>query len=132
MKQYSLFKQTNSVSEEKNKYATKIEAPIYEPKNKQPHILELFDENKAKRLIKEIKSSNIPEQEKDFLIKSAYRHIVFNYEKIADYYAHATPEMQGFMERSGLVILDFYQAIQYGYVKVCDEIKKQYLDEYEE
>lgn len=61
---------------------------------------------------------------------SARRHNVFNYEKIADYYAHSSKEMQNLMEKSGLVIIDFEKAIQYGYVKLCDEIRKQYLEEY--
>lgn len=67
-----------------------------------------------------------------FLIDAARRHNVFNYERIADYYAHATPEMQQLMERSALVIIDFEKAIEYGYVKLCNEIKTQYLEDYGE
>jgi hypothetical protein len=40
--------------------------------------------------------------------------------------------MQHLMERSALVIIDFEKAIQYGYVKLCDDIRKQYLEEYGE
>jgi hypothetical protein len=40
--------------------------------------------------------------------------------------------MQQFMERSGLVIIDFEKAIEYGYVKICEDIKNQYLEEYGE
>ena len=72
----------------------------------------------------------MPYEEKMFLIDAARRHNVFNYEKIADYYAHSGKEMQHLMERSGLVIIDFEKAIQYGYVKLCEEIRKQYLGEY--
>lgn len=132
MKQYNLFNDPTANSEKQQKYSDKIDAPIYEPKNKQPHLLELVDERKTQRLIKEIKSSELPEEEKQFLIKSAYRHSVFNYEKIADYYAHATPQMQKLMEKSGLVIIDFDKAIEYGFVKLCEEIKKQHLEEYGE
>jgi hypothetical protein len=74
----------------------------------------------------------LPYDEKNFLLDAARRHNVFNYEKIADYYAHATPEMQNLMERSALVIIDFEKAIQLGYVKLCDEIRNQYLEEYGE
>ena len=63
---------------------------------------------------------------------AASRHNVFNYEKVADYYTHATTEMQNLMERSGLVIIDFEKAVEYGYIKLCDEIKTQYLTEYGE
>ncbi len=67
-----------------------------------------------------------------FLVDCARRHYVFNYEKIADYYAHSSKEMQQLMEKSALVIIDFEKAIQYGYVKLCDDIKKQYLEDYGE
>ncbi len=36
------------------------------------------------------------------------------------------------MERSALVIIDFEKAIQLGYVKLCDDIKSQYLEDYGE
>jgi hypothetical protein len=130
MKQTNLFGQEFSPNKEEQKYSSKIEAPIYEPKNIKPHILELCDKSKTNRLISEIEVSNLPEDEKIFLIDAAKRHSVFNYEKIADYYAHSSKEMQHLMERSALVIIDFEKAIQYGYVKLCDEIRKQYLEEY--
>ena len=130
MKQYTLFGEEKKPIEQK--YSTKIEAPIYEPKNNKPHILELCDKSKTHRLIKEIENSTLPYEKKTFLIDAARRHNVFNYEKIADYYAHSTPEMQNLMERSGLIIIDFEKAIQLGYVKLCDEIKNQYLSEYGE
>lgn len=118
-------------NERDDKYTAKIKAPIYEPKNKKPHILELLDNSKTKRLIYEIETSNVDDSEKRFLIEAARRHYVFNYSKIADYYAHATPEMQHLMERSALVIIDFDKAIEYGYVKLSDEITQQYLQENE-
>jgi hypothetical protein len=82
--------------------------------------------------MKEIDASNLSYDEKNFLIDAARRHTVFNYEKIADYYAHASKEMQQLMERSALVIIDFEKAIEYGYVKLSDDIRKQYLEEYGE
>ena len=127
MKQFNLF---GNIEETEKKYTNKINAPIYEPKNVCPNILELYDDQKSKRLIREIEQSNIPEAEKKFLIEASKRHVVFNYEKIADYYAHASKEMQHLMERSALIIIDFEKAIQYGYVNLCDEISKQYLEEY--
>ena len=131
MKQHNLFGGEFKDDSEK-KYSSKIEAPIYEPKNVKPHILELCNKEKTHRLMREIDNSNLPIDEKNFLIDAARRHNVFNYEKIADYYAHATPEMQNLMERSALVIIDFEKAIQLGYVKLCDEIRTQYLEEYGE
>ena len=130
MKQENLFANTESV--EDKKYSSKIEAPIYEPKNAKPHLLELCDKSKTHRLMNEINSSGLGDEEKRFLIDAAQRHNVFNYEKIADYYAHATPEMQRLMERSALVIIDFEKAIEFGYVKLCDDIRQQYMEEYGE
>jgi hypothetical protein len=132
MKQVNLFGQEFAPNQNEQKYSSKIEAPIYEPKNEKPHLLELCNKEKTHRLIKEIEASSLPFNEKKFLVDAARRHNVFDYEKIADYYAHATPEMQKLMERSGLVIIDFQKAIEYGFVKLCDEIRTQYLSEYGE
>jgi hypothetical protein len=132
MKQINLFGQQFAPNKEDQKYSSKIESPIYEPKNLKPHILELCDKSKTHRIIKEIEASSLCNEEKFFLIDAARRHSVFNYEKIADYYAHSSKEMQELMERSGLVIIDFEKAIEYGYVKLCDDIKKQYLEDYGE
>lgn len=130
MKQHNLF--GFDTNQEEKKYSSKVEAPIYEPKNQKPHLLELVNHSKTNRLIKEIESSSLPEDEKKFLIDAAKRHSIFNYEKIADYYAHSNAEVQNLMERSALVIIDFEKAIQLGYVKLCEEIKGQYLEEYGE
>jgi hypothetical protein len=132
MKQINLFGQEFAPNEDDQKYSSKIQSPIYEPKNIKPHILELIDKEKTHRLMREIDASNLPIDEKKFLIDAARRHLVFNYEKIADYYAHSSKEMQHFMERSALVIIDFNKAIDYGYVKLCDEIRNQFLTEYGE
>lgn len=67
-----------------------------------------------------------------FLIEATRRHTVFNYEKIADYYSHASKEMQKLMEQSALVIIDFNKAIESGYIKIKDEISNLYLDEHGE
>lgn len=127
MKQFNLF---NKGVDDTSQYSLKIEPPTYEPKYQKPHLLELVDKSKTKRLLKEIDQSNLPYDEKTFLMDAARRHNVFNYEKIADYYANSSPEMQRLMERSALVIIDFEQAIELGYVQLSEEIKKTYLNEY--
>jgi len=112
------------------KYSTKIEAPVYQPNHAKPHLLELCDPHKAQALTREIDGSGLPEEEKGFLRLAAQRHTVFHYERIADYYAHATPEMQRLMEHSALVIIDFDSAIERGFVKLCSDIRGRYLEEY--
>lgn len=128
MKQVNMF--NKPVKDNKEKYSLKIEAPIYEPKNKKPFLLELYDKTKTSQLINKIKGSGLDNEEQDFLIEAARRHTVFNYEKIADYYSHASEEMQDLMEKSALVIIDFEKAIQGGYIRLCESIKEQYLEEY--
>lgn len=117
------FFETPQVDED-NKYTKKIAIPQYVPSDNCPSIEQLCSISKYSELMANIKNSNVSDEEKSFLIKAASRHIVFNYAKIADYYAHATPEMQRLMEQSALVIIDINDAIANGYVKLSTEIKK--------
>ena len=107
---------------EENPYTTKINIPQYEIKGEEPTIEELIEVNKTNELIEEIKKSNVTEEQKQFLIKSAQRHLGFNYSKIAEYYAHQDKEMQELMEKSALVIIDFDDAIKNGYAELKKEI----------
>jgi hypothetical protein len=132
MKQINMFGQEYAPNQEDSKYSLKIETPIYEPKNQKPHVMSLYDKLKTDRLINEINNSQVSDEDKKFLIEAAKRHTVFNYERIADYYANSSKEVQNLMEKSALVIIDFEKAIQLGYVRLCDEIKTQYLEEYGE
>jgi len=131
MKQNNLFGEDFEIKDTGD-YTTAINLPVYEPRGKKPHILELCDTSKSNRLIGEINNSNLPEEEKKFLIEAAKRHTVFNYEKIADYYANASEEMQQFMERSALVVIDFNKAYAYGYIQLAQELANQYFSTYEE
>lgn len=110
-----------------NNYTKKIKSPIYEPKREnKPSLNELYDSSKAQKLIKEIQESNLPEDEKVFLSLAAYRHIVFNYENIAEYYAHSQKEAQNLIENSALVIIDFNKAIENGFVVLTEELADAY------
>jgi hypothetical protein len=129
MKQTDLFGEEVKADEG---YTTKIEIPIYEPKNKKPYVLELLDDSKTKRLINEIENAEICDEDKKFLIEAARRHTVFNYAKIADYYANSPKEVQELMERSALVIIDFEKAIQLGYVKLSQDVFNAYLSDKDE
>jgi len=113
-----------------NPYTKKIDAPEYTPSDNPPTLDMLNDKTKRNELINNIKKSNVSEQEKDFLLEAASRHIIFDYSKIADYYANASEEMQELMESSALVIIDFNKAIEGGYVKLSNEITDQYIEEY--
>lgn len=105
------------------KYTRKTMAPQYVPSERKPLVESLCNYEKYSKLIKHINDSNVSEEEKKFLKFGASRHLVFDYSLIADYYAHATPEMQKLMEESALVIIDFDDAIANGYVKLSKTIK---------
>ena len=116
-----------------NKYTHKCSAPQYAPTDVKPHICELYNLAKRNELLVAINSADVSAEEKEFLKLAATRHIVFNYAKIADYYAHATPEMQRLMEQSALVIIDVDDAIQNGYIKLSKTVKDIIeADKYEE
>ena len=99
-------------------YTRKIEAPIYEIKGEMPKPFQLFDENKANELKGRIDQQEIPDDIKLFLYKAAERHTIFDFGKIAEYYAHSSAEIQDLMEQSALVIIDFDKAIEEGFVKL--------------
>lgn len=104
-------------------YSTKVNIPQYEITGAMPRLDELVDTGKADALIAEIESADgITDEEKQFLIQASRRHNVFNYRNIAEYYAHATPEMQRLMEKNALVIIDVDNAIANGYAKLSDDI----------
>ena len=124
----SLFDIEKIESPEDAKYSKKIEVPQYLPSKEKPHIESLLDHTKYSKLLANINSSNVSEEEKKFLKLAASRHIVFNYAKIADYYAHASEEMQRLMEQSALIILDINDAIANGYVKLSKDIEKLISD----
>ncbi len=110
------------------KYTKKVERPQYLPSKRKPNIAELYQYDKYSKLLADINNSNVSEDEKRFLKLAATRHIIFNYSKIADYYAHSDEEMQKLMEQSALVIIDIDDAIANGYVKLSKDIK-QILEE---
>jgi hypothetical protein len=115
--------------EQSDKYTMAPGAPLYQPKHRRPNLIELCDVTKTHKLLRDIDASTVSIEEKQFLMQAARRHLVFNYELIADYYAHASPEMQRLMEDSALVIVDFNRAIELGYVKLCADIERLYLEQ---
>jgi hypothetical protein len=110
-------------------YTKKIEIPLYEPKGEKPDIKELVDLKKTEELVKKINSSKLPDQEKAFLKLAAQRHLVFDYEKIAEFYAHADKPTQELMEQSALVIIDFEKAIENGFVSLTKELIEAHSNE---
>lgn len=113
-----------SNTEVDSKYTNKVRIPQYQPSKICPKLYELCDRTKYLELLQNINRSDIPDDIREFLKISATRHIIFNYAKIADYYAHATPEVQRLMEQSALVIIDVDDAIANGYMRLSKNIRK--------
>ena len=84
--------------QEENIYTKEINIPQYEITGECPKLEELVNEEKTKSLIERIEKSDIPNDIKEFLIKASYRHLAFNYQNVAEYYAHADKEVQELME----------------------------------
>lgn len=133
MRQYDLFSEGDLLEEnqkqEEVKYTKKVTSPIYTPSGRPTSIYECYDHQKYLRMVRRIENSNVSDEEKAFLKLAATRHIVFNYERIADYYASASKEMQNLMEQSALVIIDFDKAIELGFIQLNDKMRRLYEQE---
>lgn len=123
---------SNEAEANNDPYTKKVASPVYVPTGSKPEITELFDVKKYNTFVSEIERSSLPSDEKSFLLLAATRHIVFDYSKIAEYYAHAGKETQEIMENLALVIIDFDKAIELGYVKLKQDIAEQYKEDYED
>lgn len=111
-----------------NPYTKTVNIPQYEPTGEDPPIELLVDKSKTAELLKEIDESSLPDDEKDFLRLAAQRHLAFNYKKVAEYYANASEEMQELMEKSALVIIDYNDAIAYGYTRLNNDVREMFDD----
>jgi hypothetical protein len=98
-----------------NPYTDKVEVPPYAKIGEKPDLSQCFDEAYCLKLLKAIDASELPENEKHFLRAAAYRHVVFNFQEIANYYAHSEANVQQLMEDSALVIVDLDAAIKNGW-----------------
>lgn len=113
-----------------NPYSQKTDSILYQPsQDKKPEISELYDDHKTNKLLIEIEQSHISSSDKEFLIKAAHRHTVFNYKNIAEYYCHSNKDVQQLMQKSALIILDFDYAIKEGYIKLSQTLNEIYEDD---
>lgn len=105
-------------------YSAKVESPIYEMKGEKPKPEDLYNLGKYTELMDKINNSDISDKEKILLQLAATRHIVFDYSKIAEYYAHSDSQIQSLMEDSAMVIIDYNKAIELGFVKLYDDLSQ--------
>lgn len=120
------------ISETDNTYTAKTDTIQYEMTGEKPAVSDLYDKEKYDKLIAEIKNADIDEKDKNFLLLSASRFIVFNFKKIAEYYAHCEKNVQGLMEKLALVIIDYDDAIKNGFVNIRNEISDMFEEEWGE
>lgn len=114
------------VNPDEHEYTKKIEAPIYEITGEKPKHSDLYDYEKKDKLLKAIGEANLDVEDRLFLIEAAHRHTVFNYQNIAEFYAHAPRHVQELMEDSALVIIDFDKAIESGHVSMSNDLAEAY------
>lgn len=110
------------------KYSRGVRTPQYQPTGERPRLAELYNKEKAVKLINRINEAvlgkEISVEEGEFLKLAAYRHVQIRYDRVAEYYCHASKEMQALMEESALVILDIDDAIANGYVKLSNKLRE--------
>lgn len=122
------FDSVGDLDEIANPYTKTVNIPQYEPTGENPPIEQLVDRQKTNDLLKEIDECSVSDEEKDFLRLAAQRHLAFNYKKVAEYYANASEEMQELMEKSALVIIDYDDAIAYGYTRLNNDVREMFDD----
>lgn len=119
-------------NDDENPYTTKVEVPNYEITGEKPKVSELVNQEKTNDLLKLVSTVNADKEIKEFLKLACYRHLTFDYSKIAEFYAHSDKETQEIMEKLILIIVDFNQAIESGFVTFIKEVYESQGDEIEE
>lgn len=115
--------------DEDETYTKKIDGAEYEPTGRVVDVSECYDTDKYNEMVEEIEKANIEDDIKDFLKMAAGRHIVFDYQTIAEYYANAPKEIQALMEKSALVIIDYDSAIKNGFTRLITDVAEIMEDE---
>lgn len=75
--------------DEDNPYTAKTDTPVYEPSGEDVSLSDCVNTEKYDALTDEIDASTLTKEQKAFLKKAAARHLVFSYNKIAEYYANS-------------------------------------------
>ena len=110
-----------------------IQSPVYTPTGDCPAVCDLYDDTRTRELLAAIDTTpDLPEDLRRFLYAAAHRHTVLHFGHIAEYYAHANQVIQTLFEDSAVVIIDFNQAIEKGFVVLTGEIAAQVESEHED
>lgn len=101
-----------------------INTSQYEIVGDEPDVAELVNMDKVNELYASIAEQTMPDEIRNFLNAAAWRHAKFDYKKIAEFYAHQTPEVQRLMEQSVLIIIDVEDETDNGYTKFSQTIEE--------
>lgn len=123
IKQLDIAAESIESAQSENPYSTNINAPQYEIVGDKPDTTELYDDEKTAQLHDAIRNADIPTDVRNFLTLAAFRHTVFNYRKIAEFYPHQSKEIQRLMEDSALVIIDLNDAMKNGFIRMSETLK---------
>lgn len=110
-----------------NTYSSKLSLPVFEDNGNDVHLKECVNVDKYITLLQEIesqyKASKITSEEYKFLKLCSTRWIQFNYANVAQYFIHASPEMQKLLQRNTMVLIDVDDAFKNAVVKSKNYIK---------
>lgn len=115
-------------------YSRKIESPIYVPTGDPiDDVATLYEETEVLEMQEQIRAADIPDDIRELLMKSAERFRRFNFDRVAEYYSQCEDEtVRALMERTAMVVVDFKQAIEKGFVVLADDVMNEYMKEYED
>lgn len=90
----------------------------YKPKTKNVKINDCVKVDDYLKLVQDInRDSTLSLEQKQLLKYLSTRFIIFRFDKVADYYAITTSNMQEWLEKVRSVIVDTDSAIKNGYIK---------------
>jgi len=115
-----------------NPYSSKITIPPYDKIGAKPPLAEVYDMTACNAMLEAIAVADITDDLKHFLIAAAYRHVVFNYQEAANFYAHSTKTVQELMEDSAMVIIDVDRAIANGWAQMNVKLDDIFMAQNEE
>ena len=104
-------------------YSHKVESPIYEPSEICPSVDMIYSDKRYTELLERIEAVKDKRLRK-FLTLAAARFVVIDFELVADFYAFQDAEIQELFEDLALVIPDFGNAIENGFVRLNSELAK--------
>jgi ParB-like chromosome segregation protein Spo0J len=122
--------EAGGLPDQDNPYTQKVISPIYETTGERPDIADLFNTSKRDELQASIDAADLPDDVRAFLEAAAERHTQFRFDKIAEFYAHADAPTQRLMEDSALIIVDFEKAIEDGFVRLTDDLRGCFSEDY--